>query len=719
MNMRYINKLLFFILLLCISSNVYACTMSEEYKRWLELSEEERSNYIEPVYCKEALSVSKNPFVCESPLGASIYDSSYKVRFSSPVRNQRNTNTCWAFALMAQLEASARMLGFGNFDFSERHLAYSTSKYSMVDYTPEDGYNLNVIDGGTYNMASSYLYNAMGPVSEADVPFLNNNQQTTKLEILDKKVSFLVDDYYYAYYKSGSCSNTQINKIKDGVIRYAGVGVSMYFDVDYMKSNFYYNYNPTSGNVKDSNHAVVVVGWDDTISKNNFPNATRNGAFIVRNSWGAGPSDDGYFYVSYDDFVICDEMHVYTGLSDNKYTKVEKSSYSISNGLTIDSFKKDDGSYETVYMSKFNYPEKQFISRISFEAPANVNYKVYYAAGDAEANRSNWRLLREGSTSDQGVYSIKFNDMEVQGKISFITYFYSANSFSVPIFCSSSLTSSHYYNISVKKNSNYYLDGSVWEDLSNIKPENYTFGCSNGIFVYSSSEKTMKSGVIALGSASGYLRKASTTDKVVFDVNASGELLNSRKLLYVLSPTGEVVTDKLNVNASYSTGKITITPKVTTLDKGKYTVVIESEYVKAVSTFEVKEDIIIKNYKVSGSDIIINIPAKLAVSYSEFITNISNLSGFYVTNTAGSKITSGNVGTGYSLTNGTVKYNIILKGDVNRDAKISALDYIAIKNHIMDSAKVKDAKALIAADVNSDNKIGALDYIAIKNAIMK
>ena len=120
-----------------------------------------------------------------------------------------------------------------------------------------------------------------------------------------------------------------------------------------------------------------------------------------------------------------------------------------------------------------------------------------------------------------------------------------------------------------------------------------------------------------------------------------------------------------------------------------------------------------------GSDIIINIPAKLAVSYSEFIANISNLSGFYVTNTAGSKITSGNVGTGYSLTNGTVKYNIILKGDVNRDAKISALDYIAIKNHIMDSAKVKDAKALIAADVNSDNKISALDYIAIKNAIMK
>ena len=29
------------------------------------------------------------------------------------------------------------------------------------------------------------------------------------------------------------------------------------------------------------------------------------------------------------------------------------------------------------------------------------------------------------------------------------------------------------------------------------------------------------------------------------------------------------------------------------------------------------------------------------------------------------------------------------------------------------------SKALIAADVNSDNKISALDYIAIKNAIMK
>ena len=58
-----------------------------------------------------------------------------------------------------------------------------------------------------------------------------------------------------------------------------------------------------------------------------------------------------------------------------------------------------------------------------------------------------------------------------------------------------------------------------------------------------------------------------------------------------------------------------------------------------------------------------------------------------------------------------------LPGDVNGDGKVSSLDYIQIKNHIMGS-KVLSGDALDRADVNQDGKVSSLDYIKVKNHIM-
>lgn len=58
-----------------------------------------------------------------------------------------------------------------------------------------------------------------------------------------------------------------------------------------------------------------------------------------------------------------------------------------------------------------------------------------------------------------------------------------------------------------------------------------------------------------------------------------------------------------------------------------------------------------------------------------------------------------------------------LTGDVNGDDKVSSLDYIQIKNHIM-KTKVLTGNALTRADVNRDGKVSSLDYIKIKNHIM-
>lgn len=57
-----------------------------------------------------------------------------------------------------------------------------------------------------------------------------------------------------------------------------------------------------------ANHAVTVVGWDDSFSAENWPEDRRppaDGAWIVRNSWGEDWGNDGYFMLSYYDKSLC------------------------------------------------------------------------------------------------------------------------------------------------------------------------------------------------------------------------------------------------------------------------------------------------------------------------------------------------------------------------------------------------------------------------------
>lgn len=65
----------------------------------------------------------------------------------------------------------------------------------------------------------------------------------------------------------------------------------------------------------------------------------------------------------------------------------------------------------------------------------------------------------------------------------------------------------------------------------------------------------------------------------------------------------------------------------------------------------------------------------------------------------------------------TKTYPVVIYGDVNGDGKISALDYVGIKNSIMGSKSLSSIQK-VAGDVNKDGKVSALDYVKVKNHIM-
>ena len=65
-----------------------------------------------------------------------------------------------------------------------------------------------------------------------------------------------------------------------------------------------------------------------------------------------------------------------------------------------------------------------------------------------------------------------------------------------------------------------------------------------------------------------------------------------------------------------------------------------------------------------------------------------------------------------------LKYIISVLGDTNGDSKINSLDYVKIKNHIMETKEIEGQEYLSAADYNTDKKISSLDYVKIRNYIM-
>ena len=224
-------------------------------------------------------------------LRASAYPASYDLRTLgklTPIEDQGPYNTCWAFATMGSLESC--LLPLDPESFSEDNLILNSSFDS-------DPYN----EGGNADMAAAYLARWAGPVAASRDAY--GDGFTPPGLIADRHVQ-------EALYLPSRTSSLDDEAIKSAVIAHGAVSTSMYADDGMCASAPSAAYDPASDAYSyrgsaDPNHAVDIVGWDDTYSAAHFSTAPPgNGAFIVRNSWGAGWGDTGYFYVSYYDTVF-------------------------------------------------------------------------------------------------------------------------------------------------------------------------------------------------------------------------------------------------------------------------------------------------------------------------------------------------------------------------------------------------------------------------------
>lgn len=200
-------------------------------------------------------------------------------------------------------------------------------------------------------------------------------------------------------------------------------------------------------------------------------------------------------------------------------------------------------------------------------------------------------------------------------------------------------------------------------------------------------------------------------------------LLKDEKYKIEYSPLNMPVNFKIE---NEEVVKIDENKNLVALKEGKSTVTITSTLDATlkdtitvnVSSLKENQKINIKNMNVNNSKLT-KIREKTLIN--DFKNNIEVSSDFElkIDNKGKDFITTGTeVNIIEKSTNKIIrKYKCCIFGDINQDGKITAADYVLIKNHIMETGRIS-SNLLNAADVSRDNNVSAKDYILIKNHIM-
>jgi len=261
----------------------------------------------------------------------STYDSR-NYNYVTSVKNQNPYGTCWAHAAVASVESYMIKHGIpvGTGSAATTSLNLSESQHCVFNYTsaydPEGmltGDSSNPIlsatgastcldMGGNGEMSAYTFQRWTGAASESISALAYSNAYTAASSGLDSQYAYSSDVSHVQ--NSEWIPATDIEGVKRAIMEY-GAGNISYYQQSYSTPTYICTIDTTSqssSSHKWANHAITLVGWDDSIAASKFsPNTPSGaGAWICKNSWGTSYFDSGYCYISYEDTSVL-EGYIY------------------------------------------------------------------------------------------------------------------------------------------------------------------------------------------------------------------------------------------------------------------------------------------------------------------------------------------------------------------------------------------------------------------------